>query len=620
MRFPGMKFIQFAVATASLSACTGSIAGSNGSSASSGGKGGDSGPVAGGGGEGGIPGQGGTGSTSVNDTSFTCDETATSKSPAWRRLTRAEYENSARDLLNLALGDATLGGQAYDDAKVSWNALPSEARQVVSIDIHGTTRRMDQAVSGEHAMIWYQGAVALGKALTTPSRIGRALGVCATDANAANDAKCLADFVNRFGERVLRRPLVAADTEFYLGFYGATPGVDPAGVADVVGGLFAAPDFLYHIVNGGESTGRKSEYALTAFELASRLSYHFWATTPDDALWTAAKNGSLSDAAGLETQVARMLQDPRSRASLREFYRDWLKLDDQKVIDPSKATAQFKAFAGVDMPKGDLRTGIIDDTLDLLSHYTWDKPAGVSAALTSNLSFARSADLAKLYGIAPWSGTGAPPEFPAGERPGLLTRAAFLVTGSAASRPIVKGVFIRQNILCDSIPPPPANAQNVDTKPLQARVLSARQFVEAVTENDGTECKTCHSVLINPLGFATENYDALGRRRTEEKVLADDGTERGVVPVNTRVVPNIILDDARETDGPAELATALVESGKPDACVARQYFRFAFTRLEDDAADGCVLERLRTTLASGTLADGLKEVALTPDFSSRLFP
>lgn len=567
------------IASLALVGCTGSVLDSEhpGAAAEPGSAADDRGGSAGAA-PGATPGPGSRAATPNAPGGFACTAAAPVRSPAWSRLSHVEYDNTTRDLIRLALADAAEAGRAWDEASPAWVDLPVERREPLPVDTHGSSRRLDQDVTQEHANAWYRGAVAIGQALTTPARIGKLLGACAVDADASNDGRCLTDFVTRFGERVLRRPLAPDDVQFYLGYYGPTPGVDRAGVADVVAGLLTSPHFLYRVVHGAAATSHAGEFEMDAFEVASRLSYHFWSTMPDDELWAAARSGALLRSDEYARQVARLTADARARPGLLEFYRDWLKLDDLRPLDPTVATAQFKAFAGKDLPKTNLRDAAIADALDLLAHFTFDEPARLDTVLTTDQSFTRSAELAALYGVPAWSGSGPGAAFPPGQRPGLLTRAAFLVTGTAITRPVQKGVFIRQNMLCDQIPPPPPDAMNVDTKPLAAKVLSTRQVLEALTEVPGSTCAACHRTIINPLGFATENFDALARLRTSERVLTDDGKDRGVVPVDTTTVPLLIPGDTRVSQGPADLTRMLVESGRPNACAARQYFSSATTR------------------------------------------
>lgn len=277
----------------------------------------------------------------------------------------------------------------------------------------------------------------------------------------------------------------------------------------------------------------------------------------------------------------------------------------------------FKAFAG-DLPVTNmLRQNMIDDAVEMFQYFTWEKNGVVNDLLTSELSFARTSDLAKVYGVDVWSGEGEPPSLPAGERPGFLTRAAFLSTGIANTRPIMKGVYIRTSVLCDEIPPPPPGAGNT---PVDTSRSTTREAVEAITEQENSGCAGCHKTLINGLGFATENFDSLGRHRTQEVMFGDDGQERLRRDISTRAIPRVFDTDEREVSGPAELMTRIAESGKFEACLARNYFRHTFARWEDleNGSDGCALERLRATLETGgSLKEMMRTLALSSEFKTR---
>jgi hypothetical protein len=261
---------------------------------------------------------------------------------------------------------------------------------------------------------------------------------------------------------------------------------------------------------------------------------------------------------------------------------------------------------------------MIDDVLGMVDYYVWKKPGSLDDLFLSDLSFNKGAELAKIYGNAVWDGTSAPPAFAPGQRPGLLTRALFLTSGSANTRPILKGVFIRRRMICDDIPPPPpgANAVPPELKP----DMTTRQVVEELTEKAGTVCAACHKSIINPLGFATEGFDALGRARTVQRLFDANGVEVGQKPINTQSVPFINAGDETASSGPADLEHLVVGSGKANACLARNYFRFTYARWEDIDADGCALEDLRLKLANGgKLGDLLKQVALSPEFRRRTY-
>ena len=252
----------------------------------------------------------------------------------------------------------------------------------------------------------------------------------------------------------------------------------------------------------------------------------------------------------------------------------------------------------------------------MADYYTWTTPSTFREFFNSDLSFARSGGLAKIYGVPAWDGSSAPPSFN-GTRTGFLTRAAFLSNPSGNTRPIMKGVFIRRSILCDVIPPPPPGAGV--NPPVLSTELTTRQVVEGLTEVKGSTCASCHASMINGLGFATEGFDALGRARTSQRLLDEAGQLIRDLPIDTNSVPGIMPGDASVSSGPTELMTRILDSGKAEACLARQYFRFTFARWEDEKADGCTLEQLRKTTKAGKLTDLLRAVALVPQFRERRF-
>lgn len=160
----------------------------------------------------------------------------------------------------------------------------------------------------------------------------------------------------------------------------------------------------------------------------------------------------------------------------------------------------------------------------------------------SRTSFVRDSDLAELYNVSVWSGNRRCATLPR-ERSGLLTRAALVMSGTANTRPIMNGVFIRRSVLCDELDDAPANI-NRNEAPALKPPYSVRQAVQALTENR-IQCSSCHED-INPLGYATENFDALARARVTESHIAEDGTLLGQQPVNTLTVPAISPSDPRD--------------------------------------------------------------------------
>ncbi|NUQ77450.1 MAG: DUF1592 domain-containing protein [Polyangiaceae bacterium] len=544
-------------------------------------------------------------------TSFACDADQVPAALPLRRLSHLQYRNTMADLVRFASPSAAV--EILGAIEPLFAQLPNDQR--VGPDKHyaGFTR-LDQALQQQHVDGAYHVAGAIGAALSAPpSRLAELAGACATDADAANDDACLDDMIRKFGERALRRPVTDEDVAFYRGPAGAAP-FDAADYADVIALLLNAPHTLYFVEHGQE--GSDPTAPLDAYELASRLSYHFWQTLPDEQLFAAAQRGDLLTEAGYAAEVERIWSDPRTREAMGELFGQWLDNTTLEELDARVGTPLFDAFAAGYTPGPDLREHMLAEVTDAALYYTFENPGTFHDLLTSRKSFARTEDLAALYKVPAWSG-GEPPDFTEPERVGLLTRAAYLATGSANTRPIMKGVFIRKALLCDEIPPPPPNA--AANPPQLSDTLSTREVVEELTGNGA--CAACHGVSINPLGFATENFDSLGRVRTEQTLFdPETGQVVGTAPIDTSAVPRVELDDQQVAQSAADLTNLIAASEKPYACFARQYFRFTFGRLEDLDRDSCALADVKLALDEGKpMADVLRSIARSKAFRMRSF-
>ena len=278
----------------------------------------------------------------------------------------------------------------------------------------------------------------------------------------------------------------------------------------------------------------------------------------------------------------------------------------------------FDAFAGNNSPSAGLHEDMRQEIRDSV-RFVSRAGGGVRDVLTSRKSFARTPELLALYGPdqEPWDASSPPPDFAQPERAGLLTRAAFLASASGNTRPIMKGFHVRTALLCQSIPAPPNNAAAM---PIELSAdLTTREQVEKLTEQQGSSCAGCHRTLLNPMGFVTENFDALGRLRVRQSLFDMDGQLQGEKPVDTRT--HIQIGDLRhDVTGAGELVDFMAQTGEFETCFARQYFRYSFNRVEDPARDGCALAALQSEALQGKpLADVLKQVALQPAFQRRDF-
>lgn len=544
-------------------------------------------------------------------TSFVCDEELVQDTLPLRRLSLVQYRNTVRDLVRYALPSEV--DSVMVDVSPSFERIPDDLR--VGPDQHyAGFSHLDQAVQQDHIDGAYAVAVAVGEALTlNDARLGEAVGSCATDADTQNDDACLDDFIRDFGERALRRAVTDEDVAFYRGPAGQAP-FDGADYADVIGLLLNAPHMLYFVEHGEDGESQKAP--LDGYELASRISYHFWQTMPDEELFAAARSGDLLGEEGYAAQIERVFNHANTRAALSSFFGEWLENTTLEELDSRVGTPVFDAFAGGFTPGPELRERMLAEVVDAATYYAFESGGTFDALFTSNKSFAKTDDLAAIYGVAPWSGEGEPPDM-GPERAGLITRAAYVATGSANTRPVMKGVFIRKALLCDEIPPPPPNA--AANPPQLSDSLSTREVVEELT-GDGV-CAGCHVTVINPLGFATENFDALGRLRSEQPLFDEDtGEQVGVADIDTSSVPAIDDGDATVSAGAADLVGLIAASEKPNACFARQYFRFTFGRMEDLDKDACALADVKRALDDDQpLAEVLRTMALSTAFRQRTF-
>jgi len=547
------------------------------------------------------------------DLSFSCNADARA-SKVLQRLSRTEYENALRDVITSASSAAT-ASSVMSSMQAALVSYPADA-----ISKSAPFASMDQSVSQAHADALLSIGGAVGSALTSSSaRLGELLGACAgTAKTSAATGTCIDDFIARFGKRALRHDLNKDERSFYKEVYGSgsvTP--DAAAVADVVTVMLNAPDFIYRVEYGKDAVAGKSGlFKLNDYEIATRLAFQFWQTTPDDALLAAADRGELSTEAGYTSALDRVLSDARAGLGLETFAREWLGLDDLRALDSLNGTPVFDAFASDDKPSATLKEEMIQDVTDSIAYHAMKEDGSLAEWLESNYSFAKSSALAAIYNTPVWDGKTQPPAFPQGERSGLVTRAALLSTGSANTRPIMKGVLIRERLLCDKLGAPPQNA--FGKLPDLSGEKTTRELVEAVTQDPQSNCAGCHTTQINPLGFATEGFDSLGRVRKTQQLYDDKGKVVASKAVDTKSVPRVWLNDTTPSTGPKDLTNKLIESGKVEACFAREYVRYSAARLESEATDGCELETVRSTLESGGIKEALKKFALLPQFRQRL--
>jgi hypothetical protein len=542
---------------------------------------------------------------------FSCDPSAQPTELPLPRLSRAQLEGTLRFAIRLALPNEE--SEIWNEVAPDFARYPADTKTPAPGDLKGGYSRIDQAIQQTQIDAMYATASAIAQELTaSTARISSMMGSCATDDSAANDHECLEAFIATWGARVMRTPLAPEDIAYYAADAGNAP-VSPAAIADVITAVLNAPQTLYRVEHGTEDA--KPVSRLSAFEVAARLAYHFWQAPPDDELWQAAQNGSLLDPLVYDTELDRLAQSPEARAGLDEFFAQWLRLEELPPLDALNADPQFQAFAGTQLPPASARRAMIDDVLASMWS-TLSTSGTLSDFLNDRHSYAQDSYLAGIYGTAPWDGVGTAPLFPSAARSGLLTRAAMLATGTAGTRPIHKGYLVRNALLCQQVGAPPPNVNT--NPPAPGATVTTRQAVLELTS--GGVCGGCHLTLINPPGFISEGFDGLGRERREEQIFDPQGNLTASLPVDTSAVPEVIRGDARTMNDAGELSQAMDESRLYHSCMARHYFRFAMSRFEAPAQDGCLLAQLELAArANEPLRNVLKVIEQSPTFKAKRF-
>jgi hypothetical protein len=485
----------------------------------------------------------------------------------------------------------------------------------------------DDSVTQDHVDAIFGLAVALGSHLGSSNRTydEALLTPCGAglDRSALSDDACLTSFIKYYGRKTLRRPLTDAEIADFKSFAQEAKSKQLEPMSALFGRFVAHPRFYYRFDSEGAlAQGTESVdavYQLTSWELLSKLTFLFWAAPPSDALYDRMATFDVADDAALGTLIDDVLSDPRAERGIQSFYRQWLLLEKTKMPATDGNIAAGNALiaaAGLDALPASHREDMIQEVLDLTTYYTLTTPGTLNDVLLSQTSFARTPALATIYGVAPWDGSKDHlVTLPQGERSGLLTRAALLATNTEYTRPILKGKEIRTRLFCDDIQLPPPNLK---ITPLVHPVdKTTRQVTEEATGN--ATCGGCHGQM-NPLGFASEGFDPIGRARSSELRFSDGtGDIAAELPLDTRVTVDLGGGKKVEVADAMELSQAVADSGRVQTCMVRNYFELVTGRIEDNVTDGCDLVGLRDRLTSagGSIQAMLKQSALLPSFRSR---
>ncbi len=520
------------------------------------------------------------------------------------KLSTVQYRNTVRDLLEVSgLSSITPTVEPF------LSSVPGDATD--------TFKGLDNRVATEHMTGYFNVATAVGDAIETdPALLEAVAGDCATQASLSQS--CVDDFLATFGRRVFRRDLNAEERARYAEL---NDGVRPPAEAirAMIVTLMLSPQFLNHLeLNGVAFKGTDDTFQLTGYEVASKLSYTFWQSMPDDELLDAARDGVLDTDEGYRAQVNRLFSDPRTEETIWTFWDEWLRLSRFPGFAATRPAFQTLA-EGTNLGQDghDHYADMVEEIRALTELITFGQAGTMEDLLTTRLNVTESADLAQLYGVSPYSGSGDYDELPEGERAGLLQRAALLVNALETTNPFHRGAFTRRYILCDGLPQPdPAELPDgsLDPPPFDPNQTTRERYEAKVADNP--LCEGCHG-SFSDIGYVMESFDALGRFRTMELIIDEqNGAILGELPIDDVAVARIEPQDDTPVQGVADLNQRIVDSGKVSACLARQYVTYALRREPGDATGD---EALQDDLAATDLLlrDVFENVALHPSFRVR---
>lgn len=490
-----------------------------------------------------------------------------------RLLTRLQYDNTLRDLL----GDESAPGRAFPPENTLLgfgnNADAHRASLLLS------ERQLSAAESVAAA------AVARGLDALLPC-----------DASGRDEA-CAARFVTEFGYRAYRRPLSAEEAEPLLELFrsgSAQWGFDK-GIELVLQAFLQSPQLLYRTESLADwNAGRVEGGAvlLDSYQVASRLSYFLWNTMPDAELFARADAGELTNAEALRAQAYRMLDDPRARETVADFHRQWLGME--------KFSGLTRVVAGAEVAGGGVLNASWQGSLEqFVQHAFWDAGGNLAALLESPTVFVDEA-LAPLYGAQPGA-------FDDANRAGILTQPGLMamLAHSDQSAPVQRGKFVREQLLCQLLPPPPPDVDTTPPDP-DPNATTRERFRQHSAD---ARCSSCHRLLDN-VGFGLEAFDHLGRFRADENGLPIDTTGNLVDAGDSEIEGAF--------DGALELTSRLAESPRVEACLATQWFRYTMGRAEQQT-DACSLEEVKAAFAgsSGDFRELLVALATSDVFRFR---
>ncbi|MGK4003952.1 DUF1592 domain-containing protein [Sorangium sp. So ce1036] len=493
-----------------------------------------------------------------------------------RRLTRTQFRNAVRDVFGVEVDIHELDAD-------SWNG---------SFAVIGAST----VVTSERGVEQYHTAIegAVDAVFADPARRDELIGC--RPSGAENDA-CVRGYIEALGLRAWRRPLETAELDRLVSLATTTAtelGSPVEGARWATVALFTSPNFLYRAELGAPSAD--GSLRLTGYEMASRLAFLVWNSLPDEELLDQAASGMLGTVEGVRAAATRLLDAPAGREAVGAFAEEYMRLD--RIGTQAKDAALFPEYDPA------LQAAMVRDMRGTWEVLAFDDQAS-ALDLFSTTKAVVNAELAQLYGLDTTglgSSTFEVRSLPAdGPRVGILGKAGFLsqFANQKEGSPTLRGKFMREALMCTTVPPPPGNVDLVLEDPPADKPLTKRQRLEL--HRTAPACAGCHG-LMDPLGLPFENFDAIGRYRTTDHGLPID--------------PSGNFDGEDVADA-RDLGMTISSSDAVARCLVRKYYAYAAGH-EERVVDRSVLDTLTASFeASGfKLRELILDVVTHEAFSS----
>jgi len=490
-----------------------------------------------------------------------------------RRISRVEYDDMVRDLL----GDTTQPATDF--------VTESPLAQGVNFYTNTYTTVQSTLVPQQYLEAAETlAATAVGSANTLQNLVG-----CS---GAQQDTTCAEAFIDIFANRAFRGQYDMTEAQALDQIYTNTSAAFDfaTGIQAVITAVLTSPRFLFVLEFGQPGSGG-TPVMLAPDELATRLALFLWRSIPDATLLNDASSGMLGTADGIASEVTRMIQDPKAQFAMNDFAAQWMQLENTPSVTKDTQFGSWNAKLASDLQQ---------ETLETFYHEVASENSNAGATLTelltSNESYINT-NLATFYGVSggddTWNTKTNVNPSGVNIRAGVLTQGAVMATQAHTSlpSPVLRGKLVREQVMCDALPDPPASINGMPIPPPPSSVSAGQTTNGEYAEHmNNPQCAGCHT-FMDPIGFTFANFDATGAYQATDVNGVSDAGAGPAIDAGGSISPYGTGELSSATvKGPVDLATQLAGATQVQECYTLQQFRYALGRLES-TADSCSLQQ-----------------------------